>query len=436
MIDWFQDTIAWIASMEMCDWLQGAFLTITVLLMAAALVGILLRLVAVLRGKDSEALLPEQTVTWRALCIAAGVALLSRVLLYVWSWLAMCWQLGGWQPIFGHLPRLWVQWDAYHYLALADNWYVNEGNNRLMLVFFPLFPALVRGLKVVLGDAFWSSIALNLCLTAGATSLLYALVGERYGRAKAWLAVAYFLLNPLSVFLGAPYSEALFLCTTLAALYACAHRKYGWAALFGALSALSRMLGLVVCGVIALTAAQHVWREQTGWRARAKKMIVPLLCAAAVGLGFAAYLWLNVSVSGAPFTFLEYQRTNWSQQFGSFWNTVRTTVDYALRYWGEQELYFTWLPQLISMVLVMALIALRQKRLPLPWAAYSWVYVYIALAPTWLLSGPRYLMAMATLPILQAVLTDRKWVHAVSLAVQGALLLYGTYVYAVLRQLL
>ncbi len=433
MINWIN---AFVASDGALDWLQGFFVALTVLLMAAALVGILLRVAAVFRGMDKEALLPEHTVTWRAIWLAACAAVVSRVLLYGWSWLTMCWQMGSWQPIINHLPRLWVQWDAYHYLALADNWYVNEGNNRLMLVFFPLFPVLVRGLKVVFGDAFWSSVLLNLCLTGCAAGLLYALVGERYGARKAWLALLYFLLNPLSVFLGAPYSEALFLCLSFAALYACAHRRYGWAALFGALSAFSRMLGLVMCGVIALTAVQHVWREQTGWGARMKKLVVPMLCAAAVSLGFAAYLWLNVSVSGAPFTFLEYQRTNWSQEFGSFWNTVRTTVDYALRYWGEQELYFTWLPQLISMVLVMALIALRQKCLPLPWAAYSWAYVYIALAPTWLLSGPRYLMALATLPILLAVLTDRKWVHAVSLTVQGGLLLYATYVYAVLRQLL
>ncbi|MDR3052093.1 MAG: hypothetical protein LBU67_10320, partial [Oscillospiraceae bacterium] len=134
-----------------------------------------------------------------------------------------------------------------------------------------------------------------------------------------------------------------------------------------------------------------------------------------------------------PFTFLEYQRTNWSQEFGSFWRTAYTTADYGLRLLGSKDFVGTWLPQAISMVAVMALIALAQHRLPLAWAAYSWAYAAIALAPTWLLSGPRYLMAMATLPLLQAVLTRKTWVHAVSLTAQGALLLLCTYGYAIAR---
>ena len=88
------------------------------------------------------------------------------------------------------------------------------------------------------------------------------------------------------------------------------------------------------------------------------------------------------------------------------------------------------------MIVVPAMLAARQNRLPLPWAAYAWAYLFVALAPTWLLSGPRYLMVLAVLPVLQCRLTDRRWFHAVFLPLQAALLLAYTYLYAVGRSVL
>ena len=43
------------------------------------------------------------------------------------------------------------------------------------------------------------------------------------------------------------------------------------------------------------------------------------------------------------------------------------------------------------------------------YGAYALLYIYMAYAPTWLLSGPRYLTAMAVLYPMLAQLTRRKW---------------------------
>lgn len=34
--------------------------------------------------------------------------------------------------------------DSPHYIDIAKNWYVNEGEQRFFVVFFPLYPLLVR----------------------------------------------------------------------------------------------------------------------------------------------------------------------------------------------------------------------------------------------------------------------------------------------------
>ena len=42
--------------------------------------------------------------------------------------------------------EIWNRWDATHYLDLAKNGYVAVGESRVSLVFFPLYPWLVRAM--------------------------------------------------------------------------------------------------------------------------------------------------------------------------------------------------------------------------------------------------------------------------------------------------
>ena len=59
------------------------------------------------------------------------------------------------------------------------------------------------------------------------------------------------------------------------------------------------------------------------------------------------------------------------------------------------------------------------------------MYVAVVLSPTWLLSGARYLYALATLPILQAQSLKSRAAHAVGLSVCAALLVVFTWGYTI-----
>src|SRR5699024_9979508 len=140
-------------------------------------------------------------------------------------------------------------WDASHYLKLAQQGYVNVGDDRLMLVFFPLYPWCVRAMHLLTGDWVLAAVAVSNLSAMAAASLLYALVYRVYDAQTARLALCYLLVNPYSLFLAAPYSEALFLALTLGALLAASRERFFLAAVLGALSALTRSLGVIVCGV-------------------------------------------------------------------------------------------------------------------------------------------------------------------------------------------
>ena len=76
----------------------------------------------------------------------------------------------------------------------------------------------------------------------------------------------------------------------------------------------------------------------------------------------------------------------------------------------DHELFFgLWLPNLVWHFGTLALFALGSKRLRPSYAAWFIAYFAIAIGTTWLLSGPRYLLAMPAVAMLLAHLCDKKW---------------------------
>ena len=247
------------------------------------------------------------------------------------------------------------------------------------------------------------------------------------GRRGARLAVAYFLLNPMSVFLACAYTEALFIALTLAAI-CLLRRGHPWgAALCGMASALTRMPGVIVSGLFIIAFLARISKE--GIRVKAA-----LRCLAQVGLVFCGlfiYWFINWAVTGDAMMYMTYQKENWYQEAGSFWASTANTVHYLIFTFGDDDWLFTWGFQLLAMGYIYVLLAAKQKKLPFDLAAYSFVYVAVVLAPTWLLSGARYLYALATLPLLQAKTFESRTAHTVGLSVCAALLVVFTWGYTI-----
>ena len=199
------------------------------------------------------------------------------------------------------------------------------------------------------------------------------------------------------------------------------------AALCGMASALTRMPGVIVSGLFIIAFLARIPRE--GLRMKAV-----LRCLAQVGVVFGGlfiYWGINWLVTGDPMTYLIYQKENWYQQPGSFWASTANTVSYLIATCGDDDWLFTWGFQLLAMGYIYILLAARQKKLPFDLAAYSFVYVAVVLSPTWLLSGARYLYALAALPLLQAQSLKSRAAHAVGLSVCAALLVVFTWGYTI-----
>lgn len=418
----------------MLPMLEGAAATVSLLLMGIFGVRLLMRLTRVLRGQEAEDGLENQMTYAPAgeLAAAAAAALLSRLLVYLLAYL-MYRLIGGTDGPLASLESLWAHWDTRHYIGIAQDGYTAIGDERLRLVFFPLYPWLMRALSIFTGgNLFIAGVLASLACSAASSALLYDLCYMHGGEKTARLGLMYFLLSPLSVFLGCAYTEALFICLTLAAV-CLLRRNHPWlAALCGAGSALTRMPGVIVAGLMIIALIGRIGK-------RTVRMADVLACAGQVLIVFSGlfiYWGINWAVTGDPFTYMVYQKENWFQEPGSFWGSTANTMHYFLTSFGDGDWLYTWGFQLFAMLLVYALAARYEHLLPFDLAAYSFVYIAVVLSPTWLLSAPRYLYALCALPLLMGRLPLSRRGHGAALGVSSLLLVIWTYGYTIAVEVL
>ena len=414
-------------------------LEMTAAVISAGLMGVcgvrlLVRFVRVLRGEESACgyRLQRGYAPWQALAAAAGAALVSRLMVYLLAY-AMYRLTGTGSAGFGEsFAPLWAHWDTRHYIGIAEQGYTSAGDERLRLVFFPLYPLLMRLLSPFAGGAFGAGILISLICSAGAAALIYDLSYMYGGKAQALRAAAYFLLSPLSVFLGCAYTEALFICLTLLAVCLLRRGRPYAAAICGMLSAFTRMPGVIVAGLFIIDGLSKIPRGEFDRRAAGRMLLQVLI----VFCGLFAYWLINAAVTGNPMMYLTYQKENWYQQPGSFWGSTMNTVRYFLSGVGESDWLWTWGFQLLCMLVIYLMMAFCTPSLPFDLAAYSFVYVAVVLSPTWLLSGARYLYALCTFPMMLAGLKLGRQGHALLAAAHAVMLIIWVYGYTIAIQVL
>lgn len=317
---------------------------------------------------------------------------------------------------FTSLPHRLCRWDANHYLGIIRNWYVTEGDARLHLVFFPLFPLIGRVLYWVGFSDFVAALIVSNGAFIGCGLAMFYLVDATYNRKTAYRSVLFLMFNPLSCFYSMPYTESLFLLMTLLAVLTARRKRFIWAILFGTFAANTRIVGITVAIPIFWEMLRSAWEKQAAHYGEAVRrngvfLVTAIKCVLAVSpvlLGLGAYLYLNYSLHGNPFQFMIYQRENWSQQMGHPAYTIMYTLTNAISYRNPNYQLGTWIPQIVVILTVIALMAVRRKKQHPADAAYGLVYFWLSIMPTWLLSGARYASAMYSLYPLIATIGEKR----------------------------
>ncbi len=351
---------------------------------------------------------------------------------------------------------LWLMWqrfDSGYYLSLARHGYgpASTLHNHANWVFYPLYPMLIAGVGFVFGG---SSTAFSLAglLVANLAAIIaivyfYLLVNNEYGQKVAARAVLYLSLFPMSFYLSAIYTEALFLALALACIYHARRRSWWIAGLCGGLAALTRSQGIALIVPVAweylrVTSERYVplpaqWPPRLSergrlwlrsywqglWRAAhdLQNWLTGLaLCLIPAGLfAFMLYAWIKTGDLLATF---HADAWGWGRQLAYPWRLLL----YSLRHpsVGDPLNWNFWLLNIVLAFIFLGFTVWAFRRLPAIYALYTAVMVLLPLSANLLNSiGRLYLVVFPAFILL--ALPNRKheqpW-HTFIITVFAALL--------------
>jgi len=150
----------------------------------------------------------------------------------------------------------WTAWDGAWYRRIAVDGYTNlalDETGQRDTAFFPLYPITVRLVAAVVGDVDLAGLLVSHAALLATLILFYRLVRLHSEPAIAGGAVLLLAFFPFSYFLGAMYSESLFLLAIVCAFTFGEQERWWAAGLAGALAGLTRVTGiLIVPGLLLL----------------------------------------------------------------------------------------------------------------------------------------------------------------------------------------
>jgi hypothetical protein len=195
-----------------------------------------------------------------------------------------------WRVSPNEVANLLARWDTfwYHSIAVGGYHWDPAAFRHQNIVFFPLYPLLMRWIGLAIGGhPMIAGLAISLLSFTAAIAILYRLAALDLGESTARTAVLLISTFPFAFYYSAVYTESLFLFLAAAAFYACRRGQFVWAALAGLAAGLTRPNGCwlaVSLFIVVFTGA----REGTA-RPRSRRTVIACLMALAPIAGMATY---------------------------------------------------------------------------------------------------------------------------------------------------
>jgi hypothetical protein len=202
----------------------------------------------------------------------------------------------AWRVSSHEVINVLARWDTFFYYTIATDGYRWDPAIFLHynVVFFPLYPVLMRWGGIALGGhPLLAGLVISLAAFAGAMALLYRLARLELGEDYGWRVILLIATFPYALYFSAVYTESLFLFLSGAAFYAMRRRYLGWTALAGLAAGLTRPNGFWLAIPLALLAFSHPERDASDDHRPAIGLPLSLLVAAVPILGvtiFSSYL--------------------------------------------------------------------------------------------------------------------------------------------------
>lgn len=289
--------------------------------------------------------------------------------------------------VTGQDPFLQSTWeratDIPHYIDIAKDGYVTTGENSKWIVFFPLYPYILKLFGLITGEYYHTGCILSMIFFAAALFIFYKDSFWQYNKLVARRSVVFCCLCPSSFFAMLPMSEGLFMLLCACFLYFLHKKHFFISAIFGFLAALTRSSGVMLILPLAIA----LFKE---YRFSLKLFVKGIPYAITIAFGTIIYFAINYHLFGDPLYFSAVQKSYWHQSLGFFGSTMKTLTHYALTSNFPQNIVL-WLPQIVTGFFTLAIMLFTIKRSPVD-GGFSLSLFVFSFSATWLLSAPRYML--------------------------------------------
>lgn len=231
----------------------------------------------------------------------------------------------------GRVTDVWARWDSVWFLRIAEHGYGAHANDA---AFFPLYPGSVGLLGRLLGGHYvLAGIAISLACGLAAFMLLHRLAETRLGADGARRTVLYVAVFPMSLFLGAVYTESLYLLLAVGAFLLAERRHFVEAGAVCGLALLTRPAAVALLPALAVLA----------WRSGRLRAVARLAIAPAAFCIYPLVLWAEI---GHPLAFVSAQR-HWRHfspagPLGGVWDGLRSGVAGVRQLWVGDGGHVYW----------------------------------------------------------------------------------------------
>jgi hypothetical protein len=195
-----------------------------------------------------------------------------------------------WRVSSNELINLLARWDTAFYYSIAVDGYQWDATvfSHQNVVFFPLYPLLMRWLGAALGGhPLAAGLIVSLAAFVAAIAILYRLARLELSDELAWPSVLLLATFPYALFFSVDYTESLFLLESVGAFYAMRRGRPVAAAICGVAAGLTRPNGFWLT-------VPMIWIALARPAARSRAAAMLAACAPLVGNAlFSGYLFLR-----------------------------------------------------------------------------------------------------------------------------------------------
>lgn len=288
----------------------------------------------------------------------------------------------------------WAQWDGGYYLNIAQNGYSSPEQ----FAFFPLYPMFIKFLsKILFGNLLLAGLLVSNISLFIFLLLFHKLLEEIYSKKIATSTIITFLFFPTTFFLGAVYSEAIFLLLVILIFRALRKNDYKIVFLSSILLTLTRPLGFFV-----FFAQIYAYLAKIEFKFTKIKANVVYLCAPAVT--FVVYCLYLKTRYGDPFKFFTAE-AHWQRKFVG---PISTFNSYVVDIFTMKHRPINDFFDILFTVAFFIILILGRRKIPSSWWIFSALAILIPASTGTLSSMPRYLLASFGVFVIIGIFLSQK----------------------------